>query len=161
MKTMKMKLFAVMALVGVLSLAGTAAADHLAKCHGTWKLVKAERDGNALPKEDIEHVTLTCKADGDALKIVVKEHDKVVTEGTAKLAKDGGKNEKHDQYDMTYTKGTDKDGKDMKGKTLHGLISVDGNTLKVCWHGGKDHPKELHGAKGSGCTLRTYERVKK
>ncbi|MDX1926182.1 MAG: hypothetical protein SFV81_06680 [Pirellulaceae bacterium] len=80
---MKMKLFAVMALVGVLSLAGTAAADQLPKCHGTWKLVKAERDGNAIPKEDIEHVTLTYKADGDALKIVVKEHDNVVTEGTA------------------------------------------------------------------------------
>ncbi|MDX1926181.1 MAG: hypothetical protein SFV81_06675 [Pirellulaceae bacterium] len=61
---------------------------------------------------------------------------------------------------MTYTKATDKDGKDMKGKTLYGLISLDGNTLKVCLHGGQDHPKELHGTKDSGCTLRTYERVK-
>ena len=158
MKTMKMKLFAVMALVGVLSLAGTAFADHLTKSPGTWKLVKAERDGKPLPKEDIDNVILTSKAEGDVLKLVVKKDDKVVTEGTAKLHKAG---DKHDQYDMTYTKGTDKDGKDMKGKTLHGLIEVDGDTMKVCWHGGKDHPKELHGGKGSDCTLRTYERVKK
>ena len=158
MKTMKMKLLAAMTLVGVLSLAGTAAADHLTKSPGTWKLVSAERDGKFLPKEDIANVTVTVsKAEGDALKLVVKDGDKVVSEGTAKLHKAG---DKHDQYDMTYTKGSDMDGKDLKGKTLHGLIDVDGDTMKVCWHGGKDHPKELHGAKGSGCTLRTYKRVK-
>ena len=159
MKTMKMKLLAMMALVGVLSLAGTAAADHLTKCPGTWKLVKAERDGKALPKEDIENVTLTCKVEGKDLKIVTKHGDKVVTEATAKLHK---ASDEHDEYDITYTKGTNKDG-DLKGKIIHGLISVDGDTMKVCWHGGKDHPhpKELHGGKDSKCTLRTFERVKK
>ena len=158
MKTMKMKLFAVMALVGVLSLAGTAAADHLTKSPGTWKLVSAERDGKALPKEDIEHTTLTVtKGEGDALKIAVKDHDKVVTEGTAKVHKSG---DKHDQYDMTYSKGTDKDGKDLKGKTVHGLIAVDGDTMKVHWHGEKDHPKEFTEGKDYHGTVRTYKRVK-
>lgn len=158
MKTMKMKLPAAVALVVGLSFTGTAAAHHLHKCPGTWKLVKAERDGKPLPKEDIENVTLTCKADGDDLKIVVKKGDKVVTEGTAKLAKDGDKNEKHDQYDMTYTKGTDKDGKDMKGKIVHGIIAVDGDTMKVHWHGEKEHPKGFTDSKHG--THRTYERVK-
>lgn len=158
MKTMKMKLFAVMALVGVLSLAGTAAADHLTKSPGNWKLVSAERDGKALPKEDIEHTTLTVtKGEGDALKIAVKDHDKVVTEGTAKVHKSG---DKHDQYDMTYSKGTDKDGKDLKGKTVHGLIAVDGDTMKVHWHGEKDHPKEFTEGKDYHGTVRTYKRVK-
>lgn len=142
---------------GVLLIAaGTAVADHLAKCPGAWELVSGERDGKALPKEDIEHVTLTCKADGDVLKIVVKKHDKVVTEATAKLAKAG---DKHDQYDITYTKGSNKD-EDLKGKTIRGVISVDGDTMKVCWHAEEGYPKELTGAKDSHCTLRTYKRVK-
>lgn len=159
---MKTKLIAVVTLVVGLALVGTAFADHLAKCPGTWKLVKAERDGKALPKADIENVTLICKAEGKDFKITVKEGDKVVTEGTAKLHKEGGKDDKHDQYDITYTKGTNKDG-DLKGKTVHGLISVDGDTMKVCWSGEKDHhphPKELQGGKDSKCTLRTFERVK-
>lgn len=139
-----------------LAAAGTAAAHHLDKCPGTWKLVSAERDGASLPKEDLENVTITCKADGELLKLVVKKGDKVMTEATAKLAKE---DEKHDQYDITYTKGSNKDG-DLKGKTIHGIIAVDGDTMKVCWHGGKGHPKELSGGKGSHCTLRTYKRVK-
>ena len=158
MKTMKMKLLALMALVGVLSLAGTAAADHLGKSHGTWKLVSAERHGKPLPKADIENVTLTCKAEGKDLKIVVKEGDKVVTEATAKLHKEG---DKHDQYDITYTKGSDKDGKDMKGKTVHGIIAVDGDTMKVHWHAEEGHPKDFTVTKDSHSgTLRTYKRVK-
>ena len=161
MKTMKMKLLAVMTMVGVLSLAGTAAADHLTKSTGTWTLVSIERDGKLLPKEDIEKITVTVtKAEADALKIVTKQGDKVVTEATAKLAKaDAKTGDKHDQFDITYTKGYNQK-KSLEGKTLHGLISVDGDTMKVCWHGGKDYPKEHTGAKDSDCTLRTYKRVK-
>lgn len=154
MRWLTLTIFAVGA---VLVAAGTAAADHLKKAPGTWKLVSAERDGKALPKEDFDDdVTVTVKADGDDLKIAVKKGDKVVTEATAKLAKAG---DKHDQYDITYTKGSDKDG-DLKGKTFHGLISVDGETMKLCWHGGEGYPKEFTGAKDSHCTLRTYKRVK-
>lgn len=161
MKTLKMKLLATMALVGALSLAGTAAADHLAKSPGTWKLVSAERHGKALSKEDIENVTVTVtKADAGALKIVTKQGDKVVTEATAKLAKaDGKADAKHDQFDITYTKGDNKDGS-LKGKTIHGVISVDGDTMKVCWHGEEGYPKEFKADKDSHCTLRTFKRVK-
>ncbi len=141
----------------VLAAAGTAAADHLKKAPGTWKLVSAERDGKALPKEEIENVTVTItKADGDDLKFVVKQGDKVVTEATAKLHKAG---DKHDEYDITYTKGSNKDG-DLKGKTIHGVVTVDGDTMKVCWHGGEGYPKEFTAAKDSHCTLRTFKRVK-
>ncbi|MBI2824821.1 MAG: TIGR03067 domain-containing protein [Planctomycetia bacterium] len=141
----------------VMAAAGTAAADHLTKCPGTWEMVSGERDGKALPKEDVEHVTMTCKAEGKDLKIVVKKHDKVVTEATAKLAKEG---KDHDQYDITYAKGTSPKGEDLKGKTVHGIISVAGDTMKVCWHGGEGYPKEFTGAKDSHCALRTYKRVK-
>lgn len=154
---MRMKLLVVMAMGVGLSLASTALADHLAKVPGTWQMVSGERDGKALAKEDVEHVTLTCKAEGEAIKIVVKKHDKVVTEATAKLAKAG---DKHDEYDITYTKGESSDGKDLKGKTVHGIISVTGDTMKVCWHGGEGYPKEFTGGKDSHCTLRTYKRVK-
>ncbi len=161
MKTLKIKLLAMMALVGVLSLAGTAAADHLAKSPGTWKLVSAERHGKALPKDDIENVTVTVtKGEAGALKIVTKQGDKVVTEATAKLAKADGKAEaKHDQFDITYTKGDNKEGS-LKGKTIHGVISVDGDTMKVCWHGDEGYPKEFKADKDSHCTLRTFKRVK-
>jgi uncharacterized protein (TIGR03067 family) len=155
-----MRLFSLMMFAAglVLAAAGIAAADHLDKSPGTWKLVSAERDGQALPKEDIENVTVTVtKADGGGLKLVTKQGDKVVTEATAKLAKAG---DKHDQYDITYTKGTNPKGEDLKGKTLHGVISVDGDTMKVCWHGGEGYPKEFTGAKDSHCTLRTLQRVK-
>lgn len=155
---MKLKLLVVLAMGAGLFLASTALADHLKKAPGTWEMVSGERDGKALPKEDIEHVTLTVTAEGDALKIVVKKHDKVVTEATAKLAKAG---DNHDQYDITYTKGTNPKGEDLKGKTAHGLISVDGDTMKVCWHGGEGYPKELAAPEGSHCTLRIYKRVKK
>ena len=159
---MKMKLFAVMTLVGVLSLAGTAAADHLGKSTGNWKLVSAERHGEPLSKEEIANVTVTVtKSEEGALKIVTKQDDKVVTEATAKLAKGDAKPDaKHDQFDITYAKGSDKDGKSLKGKTLHGVISVDGDTMKVCWHGEEGYPKEFIADKDSHCTLRTFKRVK-
>ncbi|MBX9788101.1 MAG: TIGR03067 domain-containing protein [Pirellulales bacterium] len=154
-----MRLFALMILAAglILAAAGTAAADHLTKVPGTWEMVSGERDGKPLPKEDVEHVMLICKAEGNAIRIVVKKHDKVVTEATAKLAKAG---DKHDQYDITYSKGSDAKGESLKGKTVHGIIAVEGDTLKACWHGEEGFPKEFTGAKGSGCALRTYKRVK-
>lgn len=156
---MKMMLLTALSLGVGLSFVGTAAADHLDKSPGTWKLVTAERDGKPLPKEEFDNnitVTVT-KAEAGALKIVTKQGDKVVTEASAKLAKAG---DKHDQYDITYTKGQSFDGKSLEGKTLHGVISVAGDTMKVCWHGMEGYPKEFAAAKDSHCTLRTYKRVK-
>lgn len=141
----------------VVAAAGTAAADHLKNAPGTWKMVSAERDGKPLPKEQFDNdITLTIKPHGDDLHIIVKKGDKVVSESMAKLAKTG---EKHDQYDITYIQGRDKDG-ELKGKTFRGIISVEGDTMKVCWHGAEGYPKDFSGGKGSGCTLRTLKRIK-
>ena len=140
----------------VLAIGGVAAADHLAKCPGTWKLVSAERDGKALPREDTENITLTCKADGETLKLVVKKGDKVVTEATAKLVRKG---DKHDQFNVTYIKGFNQK-KSLEGKTLHGIIHIEGDTMKVCWGADEGYPKDFTAAKDSGCTVRTYQRVK-
>lgn len=142
----------------VLATSGTAAADHLDKCLGKWKLVKAERDGTPLPKEDFDNnITLVCsKGEGDTIKLVVKKGDEVVTEATIKHVKKG---EKYDQYDITYTKGFHKK-ESLKGKTHHGIIKVDGDTMTVCWHDGKDYPKDFTPAKDAGCTVRTYQKVK-
>ena len=143
-----------------LAAAGIAAADDLApQLEGKWKLVKAERNGKLLPEEQFDNdIVLTCsKAEKEGIKIVVKKADKVVSEGTAKHAK-SDEVVKGDHYDMTYTKGTDSDGKDLKGKTLHGLLHVDGDTLMACW--GEKHPKDFKPAKDSNLTCRTYERIK-
>lgn len=154
---MKMKLFVALALMAAPGVAGTAAADHLAKCTGTWKLVSAERDGKPVPKKEFDKdVTITCTAKGHTIKIIAKKGDKVTTEATAKLVKKG---DKFDHYDITYTKGRTNN-VDLKGKTLRGIIHVHGDTMKVCWHGGKGYPKEFGTAKESGCAFRTYKRVK-
>jgi len=154
---MKMKLLAAVAVAVALCVAGTAAAGHLTQVEGTWKLVSAERDGKPVPKEEFDKdVTVTCTVKGDTVKIVAKKGDKVTTEATAKLAKKG---DKYDQYDVTYTKGRTNE-VDLKGKTLRGIIQVEGDTMKVCWHGAEGYPKEFKTAKESGCASRTYKRVK-
>lgn len=155
-----MRLFALMICAAglVLAAAGTAAADHLAGTVGSWKLVKAERDGKALPKEDFDDdiTVAVSKGEGGRLKLVVKKGDKVVTEATARLAKKG---DRHDQFDITYAKGFHQK-KDLKGKTHRGIIKVDGDTMTLCWHGGEAYPKDFTPAKDAGCTVRTYKRVK-
>jgi uncharacterized protein (TIGR03067 family) len=157
-----MRLFALTILTAGLFFAATAenaTADDLApEMMGSWKLIKAERNGKSLSKEEFDNdVVLTCsKAEGGGIKCVVKKDGEVVTEGTVKHAKSDEK-VKGDHYDMTYTKGTHK-GKDLKGTTVHGLVHLDGDKLMVCW--GEKHPKDFTAAEDSNQTCRTYERIK-
>jgi uncharacterized protein (TIGR03067 family) len=113
---------------------------------GTWEAVSAVVDGKKMPAPE-EKVTVTVK-DG---KYTVKQGDKVVTQGMAKI-------------DPTTTPksidGTPATGED-KGKTFRGIYEVKGDSQRVCFAPpGKPRPKAFESKEGSGHRLYTYKRVK-
>ncbi|MBX9788102.1 MAG: hypothetical protein K2Y37_04245 [Pirellulales bacterium] len=147
-----MRLYALICAVGLFVTAIGATPDHLDESGGTWKLVKAERDGKPLPKEQFDHdITLiVTRTEGGGIKYVAKKSYNVVTEATVQQHKAG---DKYDQCDVTFSKGCS------QGKTLRGILGVEGDTMTACWHRGQGYPKEFTGAKDFGCTLRILKRI--
>ena len=105
---------------------------------GTWRPVSSEQDGKDQTDEAKDH-TLTFEKD----TFTVKKGDEVRIKGTFKV--DPSKKPK--TIDMTVTEG----GKDEdKGKEIHGIYELDGDTLKWCTSrpGNKERPKEFSTKEG-------------
>jgi uncharacterized protein (TIGR03067 family) len=119
-----------------------------ARLRGVWQLVFAESDGNPAPAERISKI-----------RVEIKEKTHSVTFDGQEIA--------HEvpfaidpKADPKATVDTIPDGPD-KGKQIHGIYRVDGDTLVSCVaKPGADRPKAFSAAPGSGRTLRVFLRVR-
>jgi uncharacterized protein (TIGR03067 family) len=114
---------------------------------GTWAFESVTVEGEAAPAESLKGAKLVIKGD----KFTAHE-GKEVLHGTFTV--DPGKNPK--TLDVTFSDGPD------KGKTMHGIYELTGDTYKVCiGMPGKERPKEFASKKGSGHVLEVLKREKK
>jgi len=112
---------------------------------GTWKLVSAMRDGEALPKDKVKKTTIVIKDDTflfpDSAEYATSK------EGTIKL--DATKNPK--QMDATST----------EKEVMLGIYELDVDRYKVCFAPtGKPRPSEFASKQGSGNLLQHWKRKK-
>jgi uncharacterized protein (TIGR03067 family) len=120
--------------------------DETDKLQGTWKVVSLERDGKAAPDEAIrEQDPWIIKGD----KIVMDEK-----------AKDGTSTYKVDPAKTPKT--IDVASHDRGVKSVPGIYSVEGDTLKVCLSSpaNKERPTEFSAKEGSKASLYVLERQK-
>ena len=113
---------------------------------GTWKLVSAMRDGEALPKDKVKKTTIVIKDDTflfpDSAEYATSK------EGTIKL----DATTKPKQMDATST----------EKEVMLGIYELDGDRYKVCFAPtGKPRPSEFASKSGSGNLLQVWKRKKK
>jgi uncharacterized protein (TIGR03067 family) len=113
---------------------------------GTWRLVKGEIHGAALPTDEKHPITL--EISGDHYKLTAESPD----EGSVRLFPD--KSPK--AMDIMGTKGPN------KGKTFPAIYELKGDELKVCYDlSGKERPKTFESSSENQHFLAIYERVKR
>jgi uncharacterized protein (TIGR03067 family) len=124
---------------------GDATKKDLDAMQGVWQVVSLEIDGKALPEDQFKAFKLTIKGD----KGSHPGDDGKTEEATLKL--DASKKPK--TIDIMPLTGSD------KGKTIRGIYSLEGDTLKVCAnHNGDARPTEFKG--GKDIVLFTMKREK-
>jgi len=112
---------------------------------GTWKLVSAMKDGEALAEDKVKNTSIVIKDD----TFVFPESAEYATskEGTIKL--DATKKPK--QMDATSN----------REKVMLGIYKLDGDRYKVCFAPtGKPRPGEFASKPGSGNLLQVWKRKK-
>ncbi len=142
--------YALAILAAALLVAADDAKKDQAGLQGTWKPVSSEQNGKDTTDEGKEH-TLIFEKD----TFTVKRGDNVMIKGTFKL--DPSKKPK--TIDMTVTEGRrDED----KGKELHGIYELDGDTLKWCTGqpGTTERPTEFSTKAGGKELLVTLKKEK-
>ena len=142
--------FLIVAAIGV-SLATDNSLDPASKkdldgLQGTWKLVSAMRDGEALPKDKVKQTTIVIKDDTFLFPDLAEYATS--KEGTIKL--DARKKPK--QMDATST----------EKQVMLGIYELDGDRYKVSFAPtGKPRPSELASKPGTGNLLQIWRRKKK
>src|SRR5258707_1345037 len=101
------------------SAAKEAAADPLAPFQGTWEIVSVEKDGSALPQDDIGGMTVMIS--GSAYKLINKDN---VSKGTFSL--DASKDPK--QMDVHHQSESGDD------QTMPAIYDVSSDTMRVCYN---------------------------
>ena len=112
---------------------------------GTWTLVSARRDGEALPEDKVKKTTIVIKDD----TFVFPELAEYATskEGTIKL----DATRKPKQMDATST----------EKEVMLGIYELDGDRYKVCFAPtGKPRPSEFACKPGTGNLLQVWKRKK-
>lgn len=123
------------------------AKDELDKLQGTWARTTAEVNGKPAPEGELKNTTLVIQGDQYTLKTPDRDR-----KGTLKL--DPTKSPK--EIDLTPSAGPN------KGKTLHGIYELDGDTFRYCLAvDGKDRPTEFSSKPGSGHGLFVNKREKR
>lgn len=114
---------------------------------GTWVAVSLERDGKALPEDQLKILTRTVKGD----QYVITRSGETVGKGSFKV--DPTKKPKT----IDITRDEAKDG------VILGIYELDGDKYKICYSapGSKERPKEFAAKEGSGNTLAVWKRDKK
>jgi uncharacterized protein (TIGR03067 family) len=134
-----------------LSLAADNAEDPASKkdlegLQGTWKLISAMRDGEALPPDKVKKTSIVIK--GDTFLFPESAEYATSKEGTIRL--DATKTPK--QMDATST----------EKEVMLGIYELDGDRYKVCFAPtGKPRPTEFASKSGSGNLLQVWKRKKK
>ena len=142
--------FLIIAAIGV-SLGANSSLDPASKkdsdgLQGTWKLVSAMKDGEALPKDKVKQTTIVIKDDTFSFPDLAEYATS--KEGTIKL--DATKNPK--QMDATST----------EKEVMLGIYELEGDRYKVSFAPtGKPRPSELASKPGSGNLLQIWKRKKK
>lgn len=114
---------------------------------GTWKMTAVEVEGKKLPMDGLAEA-----------RLVVTGNDYVFTLGKVKLelvfTLAPCETPKH--IDLAVAKGPD------KGKTLHGIYVLDGDTYKICRHTqpGKGRPYKFDSSADNGWMIVEWRRVK-
>jgi uncharacterized protein (TIGR03067 family) len=139
-------LFAV-AFVSLTARAGEdAGTKDLERLQGTWTFESYEENGKALPAAALKEKRIFFGAN----QFIIKRRDELLQIGSLKLNPIDG----HRDFDATVIAGP------QKGKTMLGIYSLKGDTLKVCINpDGSDRPKEFKTTADSGLFLAVYKRV--
>ncbi len=121
------------------------------KLVGTWQMTSGKKDGADASKEGIE-----------STKLVVEKEKMTLKTGIGDFVMKYSVNSKVSpiELDLEITDGPDKDAKGTKSK---GIISLDGDTVKIAYHPmGGDRPKNFDAKKDSGeYTFTAKREVKK
>jgi uncharacterized protein (TIGR03067 family) len=142
-----MKRYALLALVTAFLVAADDPKDDLKKLEGTWTLTSGEKDGKNEAEKTIKTAKLVIKGD---------QHDVKIGDDTFKGTHKIDPSKKPKAIDATDTDGP------FKGKTVHGIYEVDGDTFKVCFaKPGDDRPKEFSTKSGTGHILHVWKKDKK
>ena len=117
----------------------------LDRLQGTWNLVSAIQDGNALPEDKVKQTTIVFK--GDTFRFPGSAEYATSRAGTIKI--DATKTPR--QMDAIST----------EKEVMLGIYELHGDNYKVCFApAGKPRPNELTSKPGSGYILQVWERVK-
>ena len=117
----------------------------LDRLQGTWYLVSAMQDGNALPKDKVKQTTIVFK--GDTFRFPGSAEYATSRAGTIKL-------------DETKTP-KEMDAISTEKEVMLGIYALEENGYKVCFApAGKPRPTELSSAPGSGYILQSWQRQK-
>jgi uncharacterized protein (TIGR03067 family) len=146
--------YGIMAAVGLMA-AGISGAEEakdkavqeeLAKFESTWKLVSLVVEGTEMPANLIKGTRLTLRGDKWTMAEGGATHGGTFKVDVAKKPK---------EIDITFTEGPE------KGKTIHGIYELEGDTYKVCiGMKGSDRPTAFESKPGSGVALEVLQREK-
>jgi len=121
-------LFTMAVLIGTTNV--TFAQDSAKALQGTWKVVRAERNGQAFPPEIVQGMTVTVQEG----KMIVKDSRRTET---AAIEIDTAKT----PHTITM-RPADKEAS--KDPPAEGIFAVEGSTLRLCWaKKGKPRPTEF------------------
>jgi uncharacterized protein (TIGR03067 family) len=127
---------------------GPAVGDDLARIQGTWQLVYAETDGKNAPAERVREVRVVIKGKSHSVYF----GDEQVVHDVAFVLDPSAKPKTTDD---TLNEGPE------KGKKVHGIYQLDGDTLTSCVAKiDQDRPREFVTTPASGHTLRVFKRVR-
>jgi uncharacterized protein (TIGR03067 family) len=118
----------------------------LDRFQGTWYLVSAMQDGNALPEEKVKQTTIVFK--GDTFRFPGSAEYATSKAGTIKL----DENKTPKEMDAIST----------EKETMLGIYALEENGYKVCFApAGKPRPTEFISTPGSGYILQSWQRQNK
>ena len=117
----------------------------LDRLQGTWQLVSAMQDGQALPEDKVKQTTIVIK--DDTFRFPGSAEYATSREGTIKL-------------DQTKTP-NEMDAISTEKEVMLGIYALEENGYKVCFAPtGKPRPTEFASTPGSGYILQSWERQK-
>jgi len=118
----------------------------LDRLQGTWNLVSAIQDGNALPEDKVKQTTIVFK--GDTFRFPGSAEYATSKSGTIKL-------------DETKTP-KEMDAISTEKEVMLGIYALEENGYKVCFApAGKPRPTEFTSTPGSGYILQSWQRQNK
>ena len=126
--------------------APAASKTDLERLQGTWHLVMAMQDGNALPEDKVKQTTIVFK--GDTFRFPGSAEYATSKSGTVKL-------------DETKTP-KEMDAISTEKEVMLGIYALEENGYKVCFAPvGKPRPTAMASAPGSGYILQAWQREQK